>query len=317
MAVLAFRVSWNGVLSALRGLFLPWLLGALALAVASVSLRAFRLATVLGRFGSTGAVWRSVCLGYFGSLFLPFGGGELVKVAALHRQIGLSFVRTGTALAMDRMFDVGTLLALLLSVLSHGLLRSLHPGPVLVLATGGSAIIALIFFLVVSGDRLRHRLLRWAQHHPGRHAWIRRFDDVHDQALALRKPWLLPRLGLLQIGIFSLDVLAAWCCLLAFPFGAALPTSAPLRLAFFTMVAFGVPLLPGGLGSHQAASILALAPFGIDADRALAVSLAGEAAHVTVMSFLGILAMAGSGLNPFRLFRRAEVLDSHHPSEEP
>jgi len=35
------------------------------------------------------------------------------------------------------------------------------------------------------------------------------------------------------------------------------------------------------------------------------------------MSLLGILAMVGSGLNPFRLSRQPEVLDSPHPSEEP
>ena len=317
IAILALRVSWSGVLSALRGLSLPWLLGALTLAIASVSMRALRLAVVLGQTSAVAKIWRSVCLGYFGSLFLPLGGGELVKVAALHRLTGLSLPRVGTALAMDRMFDVATLLALLLSVLGQGTLSTLRPGPVLVLVTGGAVLIALLLFLVVSGSHLRNRLLRWARRHPGRHAWIRRFDEIHDQTLALRKPMLLPKLGLLQACIFSLDILAAWCCLLAFPFGAGLPATAALRLAFFSMVAFGIPLLPGGLGSHQAASILALAPFGIGATQALAVSLAGEATHVAAMSLLGILAMVGSGLNPFRLSRQPEVLDSPHPSEEP
>jgi len=314
---LAFRVSWSGVLSTLRGLAWPWLAGALMLTLVSVSLRALRLAVVLGQPSSLSKVWRSVCLGYFGSLFLPLGGGELVKVAALHRQTGLSLPRVGTALAMDRMFDVATLLALLMSVLGQGVINTLRPGPVLVLATGGAVLITLLLFLVVSGNHLRNRLLRWTQRHPGRHAWIRRFDEIHDQTLTLRKPMLLPKLGLLQACIFSLDILAAWCCLLAFPFGTGLPATAALRLAFFSMVAFGVPLLPGGLGSHQAASILALAPFGIGATQALAVSLAGEASHVAALSFLGILAMVGSGLNPFRLSRQPEVLDSPHPSEEP
>ena len=317
IAVLALRVSWSEVVSTLRGLALPWLLGAFVLAIASVSLRALRLSVVLGQSSMRVRVWRSVCLGYFGSLFLPLGGGELVKVAALHHQTGLSLPRAGTALAMDRLFDVATLLALLMSVLGQGVVGTLRPGPVLVLAGGGAVAIALLLFLVVSGDRLRNRLLRWAQRHPGRHAWIRRFDEIHDQALALRKPLLLPKLGLLQACIFSMDILAAWCCLRAFPFGAGLPATATLRLAFFSMVAFGVPLLPGGLGSHQAASILALAPFGIRATQALAVSLAGEASHVAALSLLGILAMAGSGLNPFRLSHQSEVLNSPHPSEEP
>jgi uncharacterized protein (TIRG00374 family) len=301
----------------LRGLAFPWLLGALALALVSVSLRAFRLAMVLGNTPSLAKVWRSVCLGYFGSLFLPMGGGELVKIAALHRQTGLSLPRVGTALTIDRMFDVATLLALLISVLGQGALNTFRPGPVLILTTGGAVLFALLMFLVVSGNRFRNWLLLWAQQHPGRHAWIHRFDEIHDQALALKNPFLLPRLALLQVFVFSTDILAAWCCLRAFPFGADLPAFAALRLAFFSMVAFGLPLLPGGLGSHQAASILALAPFGLGATQALAVSLAGEATHIVALSFLGILAMAGTGLNPFRLSRQPKVLDSPHSTEEP
>jgi len=128
---------------------------------------------------------------------------------------------------------------------------------------------------------------------------------------------LLPKLGLMQGGIFALDILAAWCCLQAFSFGPELPASAALRLAFFSMVAFGIPLLPGGLGSHQVASILALSPFGISTSQAVAISLAGEITHMAAMSLLGLLAMAGSGLNPFRLSRQPKLLDSPHPSEEP
>lgn len=317
IAMLAYRVSWPEVVLTMRALAMPWLLGATALATVSVTLRALRLAVVLGEISQLGKVWRSVCLGYFGSLFLPLGGGELVKVAALHRQTGLSLSRVGTALAMDRMFDVATLLTLLMSVLGQGVIHTIRPGPVLFLAISGVVLIALLLFLVVSGDRLRNRLLLWAQQHPGRHAWVQRFDEIHDQALTLRRPVLFPLLCLLQACIFSLDILAAWCCLRAFPFGAGLPAMAALRLAFFSMVAFGLPLLPGSLGSHQAASILALAPFGLNATLALAVSLAGEACHVVALSSLGLMAMIGSGLNPFRLSRPAEVLDSPHSGEEP
>lgn len=317
LVALASSVPWAGVVSSMQGLTMPWLIGALLLAMISVFLRALRLTAVLGQSPALAQVWRSVSLGYFGSLFLPLGGGELVKVAALHRQTGLSLPRVGTALAIDRMFDVATLLALLLSVVGQGLITALRPGPVLFLATVGAVFIALLLFLMVTGNRLRDRLLRWSERHPGRHPWIHRFDEIHDQTRTLRNPLLLSRLGLLQAGIFSVDILAAGCCLRAFPCGADLPALAALRLAFFSMIAFGIPLLPGGLGSHQAASILALAPFGISTTQALAVSLAGQATHVVAMSCLGILAMIGSGLNPFRLARSPEMLDSPHPPEEP
>ncbi|HEY3399711.1 MAG TPA: lysylphosphatidylglycerol synthase transmembrane domain-containing protein [Geothrix sp.] len=315
LAALAMRVSWSTIAATLREAAIPWLGASLVLAIASVSLRAFRLSVLLGWRGTFPQIWRSVCLGYFGSLFLPLGGGEIVKVAALQRQAGLSLPRAGAALTMDRLFDIATLFTLLVSLLGHGLIQGVRAGPMLMFAITMAALIALLLFLLLSGDVLRSRILVWAEHHPGRHAWVHRFDEIHDQANALRRPFLLPTLGALQACIFTMDILAAWCGLLAFPFGHGLPASAPLRLALFAMIGFGLPLLPGGLGSHQAATILALAPYGIGAAQALAVSLAGEATHVAALAGLGLVAIAGSGLNPLRLTRHREVLDSPHPPE--
>ena len=317
LAWFAIRVSWTEVASTLLGLSWPWLIATTGLTVASVSLRALRLSVPLGNRSTLRQTWQSVCLGYFGSLFLPLGGGELLKVAALRRQSGVSLSRAGAALTMDRLFDLATLLALLVTVLGQGLIHGLRAGPVVFLAICASLLFALALFLMVSGNSLRAQVLKWTARKPGRHVWIERFDEIHDQTLSLRNPSILLRIGLLQTCILAVDVLAAWACLLAFPFGHGLPASAPLRLAFFTMVAFGIPLLPGGFGSHQAASIIALAMFGIGVPQALSVSLAGEATHVATLTGLGLAAMFGSGLNPFRLGHRADVINSPFPPEEP
>ena len=317
LAVIGRRVSWITILDLLASTRLPWLGAALVLAILGVSIRAFRLWLVLGRAAPFPAIWRSVCLGYFSSLFLPMGGGEVVKVAAMNRQTGLSLVRAGTAMTMDRLFDVATVLALAGSVAGHGLLQGLRAGPLLLLSLGAAMLLALLILLLVSGDSLRAWLLRWSSRHPGRHAWVQRFDDIHGQAAVLRRPGLAPGLVLLQACILAVDVTAAGCALRAFPFAQGLPAAAPLRLAFFVMLAFGLPLLPGGFGSHQAATILALAPFGIGTEKALAVSLAGEATHFAALILLGLAAILGSGLTPLRLFRGAKVLDSPHPPEAP
>ncbi len=306
LAFLASRVSWIQFMTELQETKGRWLAAAAMLAILGVSLRALRLSLVLGRYATFSQTWQSVSLGYFGSLFLPLGGGELLKVAALNRHAAVSLPRSGTALTMDRLFDLATLTALLVGVFGQGSRIGLRTGPILLLSLGTAILVVLLLLFLVSGHELRHRLSLWTSRHPGRHPWIHRFDEIHDQSQALRQPWLLPRLLLLQSGILAVDIVAAWCCLLAFPFGHGFPVIVPLRLAFFVMLAFGLPLLPGGFGSHQAATILALAPFGIDTAQALAVSLAGEAAHLAALSAVGIAAIAGTGLNPIRLARRAE-----------
>jgi uncharacterized protein (TIRG00374 family) len=312
---LACRVSWPEVLTSIRSLSKPWLMAMFTLTTLSVTLRAIRLSLLVGTHASFTQTWRSVCLGYFGSLFLPLGGGEVVKVAALRYESGVSLSRAGTALAMDRLFDVCALLALMAGVAGWGPHLRFRTGPLILLAAAAAAILALLAFLLVSGESLKERLARWTAGNPGRHPWIHRFDEVHGQARRLRKPGLLLVLVVLQACIFATDVVGAACGLAAFPFGRSLPTSAPVRLALFVMIGFGLPLLPGGFGSHQAASILALAPYGVGTAQALALSLAGEAVHVLTLSGLGLAAIYGSGMNPLRLFRGAEVVDSPHPPE--
>lgn len=315
LVILACRVSWSEVITTLRGFSKPWLLVLIALTVLSVSLRALRLSLLLDPHASFLQTWRSVCLGYFGSLFLPLGGGEAVKVAAIRYESGASLSRAGTALTMDRLFDVCGLLVLLAAVAGWGPHFDFRLGPVMVLAIIAASLIALWGFLLISGASLKAQLTQWAGRHPGRHPWIHRFDEVHSQAKQLRNPRLILTLLLLQSCIFATDILGSVCGLAAFSFGRTLPVSAAFRLALFVMLGFGLPLLPGGLGSHQAASILALAPYGISSSQALALSLVGETVHMITLSGLGLVAIQGSGLNPLRLFRSPEVINSPHPPE--
>ena len=317
LAVLAYRVSWPEVIVSLKGLAKPWLVAMFALASLSVTLRAFRLSLILGPRASFLQTWHSVCLGYFGSLFLPLGGGEVVKVAALRHESGTSLSRAGTALAMDRLFDVCALLVLMAGVAGWGTLVKVRTGPMLVLASAAASLIALWMFLLISGESLKARLARWAGRHPARHPWIHRFDEIHGQARQLREPRRVLFIALLQACVFATDIVGAACVLSAFPFGQGLPASAPFRLALFGMLGSGLPLLPGGLGSQQAACILALAPYGISTAQALALSVVGGTVHILTLSGLGIAAILGSGLNPLRLFRSPEVLNSPHPPEAP
>jgi len=317
LCFLAYRVRWSDVVASLKGLGKPWLVTMFAMTSLTVSLRSYRLYLVLGTRTSVIQTWHSVCLGYFGSLFLPLGGGEVVKVAALRYGSHISLSRAATALAMDRSFDVCTLLALMAGAVGWGSLPRFRIGSMMILALAASSLIAFWMFLLISGDSLKIRLSRWASKHPGRHPWLQRFEEIHDQATQLRKPARITSLITLQSCIFAADILGVVCGLQVFPFGQTLPASAAIRLALFGMLGSGLPLLPGGLGSQQAACILALTPYGVSTAQALALSLVGGSVHILTLSILGAAAILGSGMNPLRLFRAPEVIDSPNSLEEP
>ena len=103
---------------------LIWVGATLLIASIGISIRALRLKILLE--APLGPVWRSVALGYFSSLAFPFGGGELVKMAALRHQANVPGARAISAVGLDRMFDAGTLLLLLALVASHHLMPGLR-----------------------------------------------------------------------------------------------------------------------------------------------------------------------------------------------
>ncbi len=317
LLILALRVSWHEVVATLKEAALPWLGAMLLLSALSVSLRALRLTRILGTRARYLQVWRAVALGYFGSLFLPLGGGELVKVAAIRKEAEITFARAGTALAMDRLFDLSALVALIAALLAQRTLPGMRPGPLAFLSAVAIGLGTLFMLLVISGHSIKARLTAWAAHHPGRHPWITRFDEIHDQAAAPLRRGALSLAGLcaLQALIFLVDIVCTGSGLLAFPFGHGLPASASIRLATFVMVGFGLPLLPGGFGSHQVASILALAPYGIVTSQALALSLAGEVIHVVTLATLGMIAIFSGGSGLFGLLRHRGMLNSYDSPE--
>src|ERR1035438_7765217 len=103
IAYLLWRMPWVEALRTLEQVRLRWWLPTLALGAFGIWFRALRLHWVLGSAESMFGVWRSVALGYVGSLFLPAGGGELVKIRMLMKARTLDALHAASAVALDRL----------------------------------------------------------------------------------------------------------------------------------------------------------------------------------------------------------------------
>jgi uncharacterized membrane protein YbhN (UPF0104 family) len=91
--------------------------------------------------------------------------------------------------------------------------------------------------------------------------------------------------------IVILDVIVIRVGFLAFPFGPRASFGLAVKLGACLMLGSALPLLPGGLGVHQAACYIALVPAGTDAAGALAFSLV---AQVTTLMLIGALGLASA-----------------------
>lgn len=304
LIVVALRVDWKPVWSSMATVRPVWLVGGFCFASAGVVLRGLRLALVSGSIKRFGHGWRAFSFGYAANLILPFGSGELVKIATFRQLANLSFANAAAAILMDRILDVIGMLAVLLVFLYLGAASVLSKGSLIFLSCAVAALIAGISALAWQGHRFRLWFERWdpEKAHPRVQAWLVRFDQLHDQSMLLRSPSRLIPLLALQVAVVFMDAFAAWLNLKAFPFGASVGLLAAFRLNLFFMAAGALPLLPGGLGTHQVACVLAMRPYGWTQAQALALSLVGQGITVLWMVLQGLAALltAPSGILNFR-----------------
>jgi uncharacterized membrane protein YbhN (UPF0104 family) len=298
LAWIAMNLPWAVVWESMHEVRLQWIAVSLVVGTAGITVRAFRLKAVLGKTEAGGIkpVWRSVTLGYFASLAFPFGGGEVIKMAALNRFTRIPASRAVAAVTMDRLFDAGTLVLLAFLVSYTHAVPGLRPGPLFLLGAAFSLASATVALLMLRGESLGRLLgrLPWPQRHLER--LLQGYESIHQQALRLRQPGLWLTLGTLQFSAFALDTFGAWCGLHAFPFSSQLGMNAAIQLNLLIMVAFALPLLPGSLGTLQGAYVLALRPFGIGTAESLAFSLVGQAGHMVLVATLGLASLSSSGL---------------------
>lgn len=300
----ALQVDWKPVLAAMALVRPAWLLGGLGISCLGVFLRGLRLALVSGSARRYGHGWRAFSLGYAGNVILPLGSGELVKVAAFRQLTKLSFTNAAAAILMDRILDVVGMLVVLLVFLALGAVPVFSTGSLIFLFTAVTLVIAGIATLAWHGHRLRLWFERRDpdQAQPRLQTWLLRFDQVHAQTMLLRAPRRLLPLLALQASVVFMDTFAAWLSLKAFPFGAGVGLMAAFRLNLFLIAATALPLLPGGLGTHQVACVLAMRPYGWSQAQALALSLIGQGLSVLWVVLQGLVALltAPSGILHFR-----------------
>ena len=106
LGVLIWRLPWAEALVTLREVRLAWWVPALVLGAFGVWFRALRLHLVLGVPRPLLSVWRAVALGYLAGLVLPAGGGEVVKIRTLMKGRDLDILHAGSAVTLDRLFDL-------------------------------------------------------------------------------------------------------------------------------------------------------------------------------------------------------------------
>lgn len=232
--------------------------------------------------------------GYLLNNVLPFRLGELGRALLLGGRVGLSFWRVLPSIVVERIFDLGFAAALLLVTL-----------PYVVGAGWASSAGVVVIVLVLAGFAMLFIMA-------ARPEWALRLAKYFTGPVPRFQKWLLEQLKHFLEGLTALKQpsrflrIAFWMTLTWF-FNVAwyytllrafLP-QAEWLWAFFSIAAasmgVAVPSSPAYIGVFEAAILLALAPFGVEASVALAYALVAHVLYFVITAVLGIIGFLQQG----------------------
>ena len=292
LLVLVLRqVGWQQTWQSIQGATLHYLTAALALALISIVVRAYRWKTLLDALGMSILLPRLAVLyfvGAFFSNFLPTGvGGDVVRVYELARQSDRPAEAIGTVL-VDRATGllILFLMALVSLIFSYRLVtRQIAVAIVLLALVGWGGLV-----LVIKRDWLeKWGFLRFI-------ARMRQLEDVYEAVYACG----LKALGRALAVSFVLNVLLiVMNYLIALSLGVRI--SLWYFLLFIPIISFllALPVSLSGLGVREGGYVYLFSQAGVAAPLALTMSLV-IAAFNLIIGFIGGILYALEGVRGLR-----------------
>lgn len=277
----------------------------LVLATLMFPVRALRwrlmLHDVAGRPPDFRPTWHAIAIGYMANTLLPLRAGEVVRSYVLARLGRVSVSGALASVAVERVFDALTVVAMLaLALVAGNVPAGLEVGGMPVaqlirrIALAGLAVlgVAAVMFL---------RLRQMAQ-------WLRRvrpesrlagrvsgaLEGVREHLAVFHTPARLPWVVLLSLAVWGLNAAALY---VLFPaFGIEVDFAGALVLQAALVFGVALPSSPGFVGVYEAAIVFALGLYGVERDRALGYALVSHVLAFVPITVLGFVSLARTSL---------------------
>lgn len=274
-------------------------LGAVALATATFPLRTIRWQSLLRFEGVTlpfVPLWHATAIGFMANNLLPARAGEVARAYTAARVTPVRFATAFASIAVERVLDGLTLVALLVAgIWAGGFAAGTTVGGVtlggIARGTGGLfAALLLAAFVFVHWPAPTMRLTRRVVTRllPERAArWIvTTLEGVLAGLDALRSPGRFARVAAWSFVVWGCNAASFWLAFVAFDL--PVPVSGGLLLA--ALIAFGVaiPSSPGFFGPFEAVCRVTLALYGVAASNAVSYAVGYHLATFLPITLLGI-----------------------------
>lgn len=220
---------------------------------------------------------------------IPGRISELLKITYMQEKAGVSLSAGFSAVLMSKFIDL--IIVTLLSVISIGLIFKKGVFTIPVIAAISFAFIMLPFY--------EKYILKAASRIPLLNIYLKEFLDHTSKKI--REGYFYKGL---MLGIMNC-MINYFCVFILLNSLGSIEVGHVEAIKIFTAISIGsaVPILPGGLGTYEAAGILVLKSIGYGVEEALSITLAihfGQVILLIILSFY-IAASEGTGLSCFLL----------------
>jgi hypothetical protein len=251
-------------------------------------------------------VWRATAIGFMANNVLPARAGELARVYAGSRLVGIPFAASLGTAAVDRVFD-GLIVILLMAVAIASAdfpvavtVRGTNISTVAAWTGAGFILLLALLFGLVHAPRAGLSWLAAALRRalPARAAeWIVRIARGFIEGLSiLRAPRDFARVVVWSLAVWLINGAAFYLGFLAFHID-GLPLTSPLLLQGFVAIGVAIPSSPGFFGLFEAACRLCLGLYGVPGVAAASFALGTHLGWFVPITALGLFSLARSGLS--------------------
>lgn len=299
-------VEWAGLEAEIRAANLSLIAIAIGLATATFPLRVVRWRLLLrGEDGSAlpfAPLWHAVAIGFMANNILPFRIGELMRTWAASRLTRARFSASLSSVAVERVFDALTVIAMLALGL---LLAGLPPGvelfgtPVTRLATASGVLVAAALvagIVVVSFPLAAERLIRrMVPSEQLANRVVNLLEGLRHGLGVLRSPSRTAMVVAWSVVIWLVNALSFWVMMAAFhlPVGFA----GVLLMQGVLVLGVAAPTTPGYVGVFEAVIKAVLLLFAVPADRAVAYAVTYHITTFLPIVLLGAWSLMRTSLN--------------------
>ena len=286
-------IDFRAVLDTLVMVHIAYVIPILALYLLVQFLRSYRWGLLLKPIKEIdqGSLFSITSVGFLAIIAVPARIGELARPYLISKRCDVKMASALGTIFIERIFDVLTILMLLLFLLPFAPIPDW-------LAKSGMVSLALLLAIltIIIPQFTRRKALKFLDRLPARARFLKNWSEQFDKGLSIMSSTgQMLRVFFLSLIIWLCQACSMYILFMAFNF--SLPPQAALVLLVIIIIGIAIPAAPGFIGNWHFACVAGLTLYGIPKTQALSYAILSHFLGTIMCIVLGMMFLPANKIN--------------------